>query len=51
MTNDELNKYIKTYFTLFDFAGLDFDVEEIIEKIKTYIEKYNEEKSTTGSNN
>ena len=30
MTNDELNKYIKTYFTLFDFAGLDFDVEEII---------------------
>ena len=38
--------------TLADAAKMgNFDVEEIIEKIKSYIEKYNEEKSTAGSNN
>ena len=32
MTNEELNKYIKTYFTLFDFVKLDFSVDDIIAK-------------------
>ena len=32
MTDKDLAKYIKTYFTLFDFVNLDFDVDAIIKE-------------------